>query len=891
MKENSLKKIYYLASTHWDREWHRSFQGFRYNLVKVTDNIIDVLEKDKDFTTFTFDGQTIVLDDFCKIEPNKRDRLSKLIAENRLAVGPWYVMPDEFLVSGESLIKNLQIGNKLATTYGASEPMKYGYICDIFGHIAQMPQIFNQFGIKGALLGRGTNSDYTPAHFVWESPDGSSCITFKVPEQCGYGTFWYDVWMMPVDGNDDLYVKRACDYIDRELTRSDLPYVVLMDGMDHQTIHEKAPWLAKQLESIYHCPVVFEPLSNLSNELANYTTLMPIKHGELNETGKLCVDHNMLITYTLSSRYDLKKENDQCQIMMEKWVQPFVTFAGLNGQSIQKTFLDEAYRYIVKCHAHDSICGCSIDAVHKDMHYRFRQAKSIGQNIINDILYGFSDEKFSDPQSNEYLLSIINPLPFERKEVITAEVRFKPNYPNSFSEQVIAERRNSFRLFDSYGNEISYCLVDVERGKFMEIPGVGSNVQFDCYTIMFNADLKACSQSEFKIIPSKTPVRCLQHLSTSINTAENDSVKLHIEDNGTITLTDKLTKREYKELLNFVDDSDVGDGWFHANLISERCISSKGFSSSIEKLYDHSDVCVFGITTFMQIPSGVSQTNSTIQRSADNSILAIRSEITFYKTKRYIDVTTTVQNNVKNHRIRLMLPTGIVGGAYEASQAFAFVKRTVGIDYNTHDWKESGKLEKAFENIVLKRNDNGDGLAFIGAYGLHECAGLDDVEGSLAITLFRSFSQTVLTNGEPDGQLQDNLEFKYRIQLLSNEDTLSDIMRSKDSLQTGVQCNSMSIAKEYKPTCSNLFGSINSKNTVVSIIKLPEAPIENCVVIRMTNYSNESDTANLALERKLKCAYETTMLEEHKAAIAIDNNKLSCTLTPWEIKTISIYFE
>ena len=162
-----LKRICYLNGTHWDREWYKPFQGFRYMLMGVIDEVIDTLERQKDFTVYVLDGQTAVLDDYCEIAPENRERLVRLIRAGRIAVGPWYTMPDEFLVSGESLIRNLLLGHAKARAYGAKDAMKYGYVCDIFGHIAQLPQILQGFGIQGALMQRGCNQDNTLPHFIW----------------------------------------------------------------------------------------------------------------------------------------------------------------------------------------------------------------------------------------------------------------------------------------------------------------------------------------------------------------------------------------------------------------------------------------------------------------------------------------------------------------------------------------------------------------------------------------------------------------------------------------------------------------------------------------------------------------------------------------------------
>ena len=133
-----MKKIdiFYFSGTHWDREWYQDFQGFRYRLVDMVNYLLDLLERDKDYKTFHFDGQTIVLDDFLEICPERREELASRIREGKILIGPWYVMPDEFLVSGESLIRNLMIGHKISSSYGV-EPWKFGYVCDCFGHTAQ----------------------------------------------------------------------------------------------------------------------------------------------------------------------------------------------------------------------------------------------------------------------------------------------------------------------------------------------------------------------------------------------------------------------------------------------------------------------------------------------------------------------------------------------------------------------------------------------------------------------------------------------------------------------------------------------------------------------------------------------------------------------------------
>ncbi len=147
------KTVFVIPHTHWDREWYAPFQLFRIRLVHLMDNLLNLLERDPDYTHFNLDGQTIVLKDYLEIRPEKRPLLEKLIQQRRIGVGPWFVLPDEFLVSGESLVRNLLLGHRIAAEFGHVQ--KVGYIPDTFGHIAQLPQILQGFNIPYAMHFRG----------------------------------------------------------------------------------------------------------------------------------------------------------------------------------------------------------------------------------------------------------------------------------------------------------------------------------------------------------------------------------------------------------------------------------------------------------------------------------------------------------------------------------------------------------------------------------------------------------------------------------------------------------------------------------------------------------------------------------------------------------------
>src|SRR5580700_3883289 len=163
---------HYVRSTHWDREWYQPFQGYRMRLVSLLDETLEVMQKDPEFK-FTMDGQAIPVDDYLEIRPEKAEIIRKYSAAGRFKIGPWYVAPDEWLVSGESIVRNLQLGMKRARKLGETSS-RAGFVCDQFGHIGQLPQIFSQFGIGGVFLWRGTTERDHAGNFFWQSPDGTA---------------------------------------------------------------------------------------------------------------------------------------------------------------------------------------------------------------------------------------------------------------------------------------------------------------------------------------------------------------------------------------------------------------------------------------------------------------------------------------------------------------------------------------------------------------------------------------------------------------------------------------------------------------------------------------------------------------------------------------------
>src|SRR5689334_11187788 len=219
--------------THWDREWYAPFQVFRARLVRLLDELLPLLEHDLSYARFLLDGQTVVVDDYLEIRPAAAETLRRLAATGRLSVGPWMVLMDEFMVSGETIVRDLQLGLRRAVELGGAMPV--GYLPDMFGHIAQMPQILRLAGFEHAVVWRGVPSTVTHTAFAWEAPDGST-----VRAEYLYGSY-SNGRDLPDDAKQ--LVARAHGY-ELELGAAHLPggALLLMNGTDHQL---PQPWLGR----------------------------------------------------------------------------------------------------------------------------------------------------------------------------------------------------------------------------------------------------------------------------------------------------------------------------------------------------------------------------------------------------------------------------------------------------------------------------------------------------------------------------------------------------------------------------------------------------------------------------------------------------------------------
>jgi alpha-mannosidase len=367
--------------THWDREWYLPFEQFQLRLGAVVDGVLDTLENDASFTSFTLDGQAIVLEDYLDVRPENAERLQALLDSGRLEVGPSYVLPDEILVGGESLVRNLLLGRQVCRRFGL-EPSGAGYLPDSFGHPAQLPQILAGFGIRTFLFSRGLGDeiDGVGVVFRWRAGPAEVVASQMLPH---YDNFARLTWYHDAEERVRGIVGRFGD----ALRRAGQDDVVLANGSDHLPIEPELPEIVGGLETTLGARF----------RIGRYDEHTPEPNGLPLHEGELVGSRlQNILRGVNSARIYLKQANERA----ERRLLSIETAAALRTLRQDATYpgsdLRLAWRDLLRNHPHDSICGCSCDEVHRDMLVRFeqlhrtldyveREALGVGGALVNTL--------------------------------------------------------------------------------------------------------------------------------------------------------------------------------------------------------------------------------------------------------------------------------------------------------------------------------------------------------------------------------------------------------------------------------------------------------------------------------------------------------------------------
>jgi len=363
---------------------------------------------------------------------------------------------------------------------------------------------------------------------------------------------------------------------------------------------------------------------------------------------------------------------------------------------------------------------------------------------------------------------------------------------------------------------------------------------------------------------------------------------LTIENDGTLTIFDKRTNKQYSNLLFYLDNGETGDGWGYVAPTQDNCILSTGAACVISQTLNSKNKCTFSIIHKMLVPKEMLYSfdkTGYIRRSNELIEMDITTNVSITDTSPAIFVETIVNNTALDHRLRLSLPTKIENDKYFVSQAFCFVERNCGRDNATDNWCEPETLEKPMSGIVGKRNNDGSGIAFISAYGLHECAALDDKKGTINITLLRAFRNSIGSQDQIDGQVQGKQKYSYCLLPLEEKDTFGTMQQLQDCISTGIKFFNTKCSDDFTPSSKSLVSLSGDKDICVSIIKRPEREVANSIVVRLYNLSSKQESTELKFSRLIEKAEIVNLNEEYICAAKFEGNTLNIELEGNKIAT------
>jgi len=725
MKSNH---IIIVPETHWDREWYLPFQEYRAKLVLLMDKLLDILRSDPDYTNFTLDGQTIPLEDYLEVRPDREDEIKKYVREKRLSIGPMYILPDEFLVSGESLIRNLLIGHQIARKFG--RVMKAGYIPDPFGHIAQLPQILKGFEIPSVLFWRGFGDEFKAQNlnleFLWNSPGNSSTI-LAIFLKLSYGSV-ADLNLKPKSGK----FKSALHKIKRVITKLEeftaTPYVLLNSGSDHHEAKPEIPAIVKQWNDLYPDKVLEQnDFEYYVDKVLSSNPKLKSFQGEL-RGGK----YAHLLSGVFSARMWIKQRNTAIEYLYEKYAEPISaitwTLDKYRKFEYPSGYLLTGMKWLAKNSPHDSICGCSIDQVHDEMVTRFDWAEQIGNEVFKNAMIYLYDLISINDEDDKIPIIIFNPLPWKRKDLANFNVI-------SNIKKAGFKSPEDFKIVDSDDINIQYQIVQCEEEPRYKV------VNSISYYCSFLAEVPACGYKVYYIVPGEKPEELVlreNELKLKINSIENQFYLVNVNLKGQINVLDKTSGEQYEKICFFEDVGDWGDEYDfsgpHDNQTDLKFTSEDMNVMEILPLIDGLTQKTLKIRANINLPSSLSEDRYIRDEYLVSNLIDI--SITLYKDIKRIDFKIDLENASKDHRIRVLFPSKIKSSKVYSDGHFYVNPRNVELP-EAEKWAQKPLPTNHQKDFV---SVSGDSRTFsVLNKGLPEYEAIINIDGtiSLAITLLR----------------------------------------------------------------------------------------------------------------------------------------------------------
>ncbi|MFU1796632.1 alpha-mannosidase [Paenibacillus azoreducens] len=931
------KTVHIISHTHWDREWYLPYEKHHMRLIKLMDNLLATLQTDPDFKSFHLDGQTIMLEDYLQIRPEKRPLLEKYVREGRIHIGPWYILQDEFLTSSEANVRNLLYGIKDAKRFGAVS--RTGYFPDSFGNMGQAPQLLLQAGIENSVFGRGVkptgfNNEVSEqaayespySEMVWEAPDGSRVLGILFAN-------WYSNGNeIPVDSEE------AREYWQRKLKEAEAyastPHLLMMNGCDHQPVQQNVAEAIKVAQELF--PEYRFVHSNFTDYIAAVTAEAPehlsVVRGELRSQH---TDGWSTLVNTASSRIYLKQLNNQGQTLLEKVTEPLAAFAHATGKAPYPHHLFEyAWKTLMQNHPHDSICGCSVDEVHDEMVMRFAKSKHVAETIAEDSLNVLADEvdtsilaAFSEVDETAYPLIVFNTTGWIRSGVVTAELELGRIYFGSgmgFAEMKNTLRElplDSLRLLDPHGRAVSFSFedqgvsfgYDLPEDRFRQpyfarkikvrfeaevVPALG----YKTYVLMQGGQVSdrsriGCETSEACCAGEGEWERGAASLVTGERSMENEYLAVTVEANGSLTVKDKVTGKMFRDLCIYEDTGDIGNEYMYKQPDGDIPITTRDGAAVISIAEDEPFRASFEIVHTLQIPASADArlgeeqkeliwfTGRKAGRSAALTELRIRTRVSLERGGRGVQVEASFRNEAEDHRLRMLFSSGIAADTHKADSVFEAAERS---NLPAAEWANPSNCQHQ-QAFVLVR-DEAHGLT-IANQGLPEYEILPGETAGIAVTLLRAVGEMGDWGYFPTPGAQCRGEHAVRLEIIPFGRALPNRVKDEaGETESMIRAHQLQVPWSVKQTgihagslpAVQSFLSWKGEDLIFSALKI--SPDTGGIIARWYNAAHGARTLSLRPGFAIKEARRSNIMEELLAPAELE----SLAVNPAEIITLHL---
>lgn len=616
-----MKHVIAYVHSHWDREWYREFEDFRLRLIEVFDEVIEALKKNE-LPFFYFDAQTAALEDYLEIHPEKEIEIKKLIKEKKLRIGPFYCSADSFLVSGECLYKNFEMGIKKSKEFG--ETQFIGYLADTFGHSKAIPYILKSLNINKACMWRGLGNNN--ADINWDGID----VTYLIQ---GYFQDFLNL-DLSIENKAELLKK----YIDKISLKSG-DNILLPIGADHLGIAKNLQYQIDELNKIYKdynikISTPFEYFDKI--ETRQYVS------GEFLDN-KL----NFILPGVYSSRIKTKQANSESQWLLNKIAEPLqaITAFYFNAHNKQSE-IDYAYKTLIKNHAHDSIYGCSLDKVNDEVMIRFEKVNSVSNGIVKRALRDISG-------ANPAVINLSN-------NIYNGHVIIE-------TEKKLPKWMNAIKISSKKG------FTDKKLYNINEIPITEDITTINKYLI----DVKNIKPFSLTHI-TKDNIYTEKHIVSTQTSIENENIKLSIKNNE-ITLLDKKNNEKYKDFISIIDRADIGDSYNFGALKNDRQI--KAVLKNWKLKEDNNLRCIMSLNYELEIPLNSTEKGRTKQTNK----CKINIDAILYNQSEYIEFNINWENKSKNHILQIGFNLKKKIYETISEDLYGTVKRSYNPDFDIYD--------------------------------------------------------------------------------------------------------------------------------------------------------------------------------------------------------------